>query len=483
VPERHQTNESNHIITELEAELNHAYQVINQQEEYIKRLQEELAQGQQTVLNTDFTANSISDKLTDAPRKIKTRYLVKKRVPIYPKKSGKLSQLQFTSIVSLVAVLMTILGFAVMRSPNSNSSSEQTQQTIDESPQPASTKVFPSPPTVPSIPETNSPPIPPVIVPPIQSRNPELVYNVTNPPNFRKSQALQSIVDDVVNLAANSGLPKKPLSITLINVKTGEYAEFQEEIPRFPASVVKMFWMVYLYAQIQLGMWNEADFAPYINDMIKRSDNNSSSDILDAITQTESGKNLEGREYEIWLDKRQQVNRFFQSAGYQNININQKTYPITHKKLYTPQGADLKMRGNPKAPLRNKITTQQAGRLLYEIYTSQAVSQPYSEKMTHWLAIDAATRIEKRNEQNPDEFNPVRGFLSESLPTDVYFGGKAGWTSGTRQEAAYIATRDGATYILVVFGEDRAYAYNWKIFPQISDLVLQRMTKLNARTR
>ncbi|WP_414550004.1 serine hydrolase [Anabaena sp. CCY 0017] len=175
------------------------------------------------------------------------------------------------------------------------------------------------------------------------------------------------------------------------------------------------------------------------------------------------------------MDKRKKVNRFFQVAGYNNININQKTYPITHKKLYAPQGADLKMRGNPNAPIRNKITTQQSARLLYEIYNSQAVAPSFSERMANWLSIDPATRIEKRNEQNPNVFNPVRGFLSESLPTDAYFGGKAGWTSGSRQEAAYIATRDGsAAYILVVFGEDRAYAYDWKIFPKVSNLVLER---------
>ncbi|MBD2771570.1 hypothetical protein [Iningainema tapete] len=54
---------------------------------------------------------------------------------------------------------------------------------------------------------------------------------------------------------------------------------------------------------------------------------------------------------------------------------------------------------------------------------------------------------------------------------------KSSWTSGSRQEAAYISTPDGKTaYILVVFAEDRAYAYDWEIFPQISRLVFNRMT-------
>ena len=50
----------------------------------------------------------------------------------------------------------------------------------------------------------------------------------------------------------------------------------------------------------------------------------------------------------------------------------------------------------------------------------------------------------------------------------VYFGSKAVWTSGSRQEAAYIATPDGkAAYILVLFAEDRVYAtHNLALAPK-----------------
>jgi hypothetical protein len=46
----------------------------------------------------------------------------------------------------------------------------------------------------------------------------------------------------------------------------------------------------------------------------------------------------------------------------------------------------------------------------------------------------------------------------------VYFGGKAGWTSGSRQEAVYIATPDGkAAYILkkVLNDTSRKHQANW----------------------
>jgi hypothetical protein len=108
----------------------------------------------------------------------------------------------------------------------------------------------------------------------------------------------------------------------------------------------------------------------------------------------------------------------------------------------------------------------------------QAVSPEYSQQMINLLTIDPATRIQKRNLQDPNQFNPVRGFFSQSLPDDIYFAAKAGWTSGSRQEAAYIATQDGRTaYILVIFAEDRSYAYDWKIFPKLSRHVFNRMTE------
>lgn len=476
MPENPHSKQSHQIITQLQADLAHAYEVINQQQEYINQLEEQLSRHPQKSLKTNISA-AHSNKSAYPSGKTKTRYQVKKRVLPYQKKSGKLSQLQFTTIVAVVVLLITLIGSALMRRPSSNTSQQTTDKAANSS---KSVTSFPTAPPLANIPEITTNP---VSVPPIASVNSELlesVYNIETPPNFRKSKVLQSIVDDVVNLAVNKGLPRKPLSITLINVKTGEYAEYQQKTPRFPASVIKMFWMVYLYGQIQNGRADETVFSPYIDAMVKKSDNNAASAIIDAVTQTQSSlKNLKDDEYKDWLKKRQQLNNFFQKAGYKDINITQKTYPITDQKIYEPQGADLRMRGDPKSPIRNKITTQQAARLLYEIYDFKSISAPYSEKMANWLSIDAPTRIEKREQQDPNVFNPVRGYFSESLPTDVYIGSKAGWTSGSRQEAAYIATRNGATYILVVFAEDRAYAYDWKIFPKISELVLKRMTNTN----
>ena len=71
-------------------------------------------------------------------------------------------------------------------------------------------------------------------------------------------------------------------------------------------------------------------------------------------------------------------------------------------------------------------------------------------------------------------------FFIQSLPNDLYFVAKAGWTSKSRGETAYIASSDrNIQYILTIFAEDRSYAYNWDIFPEMSHLVFNDMKARN----
>jgi hypothetical protein len=114
---------------------------------------------------------------------------------------------------------------------------------------------------------------------------------------------------------------------------------------------------------------------------------------------------------------------------------------------------------------------------MYEIVTRQAVSPQSSEKMERWLTRDLRPEAWENIDVNV-EFNPIQAFFGESLPTNLQFLSKAGWTSSTRQEVAFVRTRDGKTaYILAVFAEDRAYADDWKIFPALSSHVFNRMTR------
>ena len=376
------------------------------------------------------------------------------------KRSTQLLRLQFVGIVTGIALTISLIGLFLHKQNTDNS---QIAKSADKST--SELPLLPIPSASPlSLNETID--------------NSELAYNVQTSPNLNKNEKLQKTVDEIVDFTKNQKFPIQTLSITIIDVETGEYAGYQQEKLRYPASVVKLFWMVNLYAQIEKGILSETEFPEYLDAMIQKSDNEAASYIVDRITKTEYRQNIKGEEYKNWRKKRLKINRYFQKAGYEDINVSQKTFPIPSLKLARPKGSELKLRKNSQKANLNKISTQQVARLLYEIHQNKSVSEKSSSKMAELLTIDAGTRNLKRHDKNLNEFNPVRGFLSASLPDKVDFKGKAGWTSGSRNDAGIITTPNGKSYILVVFGEDRAYAHDWQIFPDISQLVFNQMNKL-----
>ena len=376
------------------------------------------------------------------------------------KRSTQLLRLQFVGIVTGIALTISLIGLFLHKQ---NTDNNQIAKSADKSTSELPSLTVPSASPL-SLNETID--------------NSELAYNVQTSPNLNKNEKLQKTVDEIVDFTKNQKFPIQTLSITIIDVETGEYAGYQQEKLRYPASVVKLFWMVNLYAQIEKGILSETEFPEYLDAMIQKSDNEAASYIVDRITKTEYRQNIKGEEYKNWRKKRLKINQYFQKAGYKDINVSQKTFPIPSLKLARPKGSELKLRKNSQKANLNKISTQQVARLLYEIHQNKSVSEKSSLKMAELLTIDAGTRNLKRHDKNLNEFNPVRGFLSASLPDKVDFKGKAGWTSGSRNDAGIITTPNGKSYILVVFGEDRAYAHDWQIFPDISQLVFNQMNKL-----
>lgn len=311
------------------------------------------------------------------------------------------------------------------------------------------------------------------------SSDSSFTYNLKTPPNPVYSQELQVIVDEAAKIASTKGLPIEPLSISLLDVSNSQahtFAGYQNQTLRFPASVAKLFWMAGFYSALEKGIitQKESTFTSDLEQMIRISNNDAASRILDKITDTQSGGRLAGEELQTWVTKRNQINTFFQSAGYDNIKITTKNYPIYYLRQEQPIGRDLQLRGDPSQPIRNQVTTDQAARLMYEIYTRQSISSIASRKMAYLLTRDLEPKAWKN-----DPSNSIKGFLGESLPANIYFGSKVGYTSKSRSEVAFVRTLDDkAIYILVVFADNPAYAKDETIFPAISRYVFDQ---LNAR--
>jgi hypothetical protein len=395
---------------------------------------------------------------------------------------------KFVLRVSVVVMLIVVFGSQIIEKISSEtrsvkSVSPQTSQPLPPKlisvvQNPAPLEIEPA--NQPSLPSLNKP---------SQGLQPSRVSGGNNVPTYtvgaiahsQPSRNLKAIVDQVVSIAGNSGLPTDALSVSLIDLKSKRSAAYQDDVLRFPASISKMFWMVETYAWIQQGLLPAQDGEFNLSAckqsdicyMIQNSDNEAASRIVDRLTSTQSiANNLSESEYKGWLDQRRQLNSYFRQAGFKDINVSQKNFPIPYLKLDKPVGPELQMRGDPSSPYRNKISTAQASQVMYDIVNGQAVSPDKSQKMMELLnRYDLQTGAWKGK-----QYNEIEGFLGEGLDPNVSLLSKVGWTSESRQEVVRITSPDGrADYILVIFADHPAYAKDWKIFPNLSKFVYDKM--------
>lgn len=281
-----------------------------------------------------------------------------------------------------------------------------------------------------------------------------------------KPSAPQALVDEAarVTLAkfAHRKLKENELSITLIDLRNQQHpvtASYRGNERIYPASVVKLFYFAAVHRWLEdKKIQDTAELKRAVRDMIVDSGNEATQYLLDVLTQTTSGYELPAKEMEEWQYKRNAVNRYFTSLGYTNINVNQKTF------CENAYGRDNISRG-PRGENRNKLTTDATARLLAEIATGRSVTPARSAQMMELLKRDF---VGKTNDQD-DQGHGFTGIALKDVPGAKLWS-KAGWTSTTRHDAAYIELPNGAKFVLVVFTEN--HANEREIIPTVARVVI-----------
>lgn len=278
--------------------------------------------------------------------------------------------------------------------------------------------------------------------------------------------ALQELVDNAAHTTlakfADQKLNENQLSITLIDLRDPQHpvtASFRGNERVYPASVVKLFYLGAVHRWLEDKQIQETDeLKRAVRDMIVDSSNEATQYVVDVLTQTTGGFELPPKEMEAWQFKRNAVNRYYASMGYTNINVNQKTF------CEDAYGREKVSRG-PNGENRNKLTTDATARLLAEIVTSKAVSAARSAQMMELLKRDYTG-----TSKDPDDQG--HGFTGIALQgmTGVKLWSKAGWTSTTRHDAAYIELPNGAKFVLVTFTTDHANERD--IIPTVAKIVI-----------
>ena len=238
-------------------------------------------------------------------------------------------------------------------------------------------------------------------------------------------------------------LQASELSITFIDLRDPARpvtASFRGNERVYPASVVKLFYLVAAHRWLEdKKIELTPELARALRDMIVDSSNEATQYVVDVLTQTTSGYELPPKEMEEWQYKRNAINRYFSSLGYTNINVNQKTF------CEDAYGRESVSRG-PKGENRNKLTTDATARLLMEIVTGKVANATRTAAMMELLKRDYTG-------QSNDPDDQGRGFTGLALQGREGYRvwSKAGWTSTTRHDVAYIETPEGAKFVLATF--------------------------------
>src|SRR5215510_5056957 len=284
-----------------------------------------------------------------------------------------------------------------------------------------------------------------------------------------REAGLQALVDKAARATlakfAEQKLTESQLSITLIDLRDPHHpitASFRGNERVYPASVVKLFYLGAVHRWLEDKKIQETDeLKRAVRDMIVDSSNEATQYVVDVLTQTTGGFELPPKEMEEWQSKRNAVNRYYSSMGYANINVNQKTF------CEDAYGREKVSRG-PNGENRNKLTTDATARLLSEIVTGRAVNQTRSVQMMELLKRDYTGT----SKDNDDQGHGFTGIALQGM-TGVKLWSKAGWTSTTRHDAAYIELPNGAKFVLVTFTTD--HANEREIIPTVARVVIDGM--------
>jgi beta-lactamase class A len=282
--------------------------------------------------------------------------------------------------------------------------------------------------------------------------------------------AQQSSLQDLVNRAAKTTLDRfadkklqeSELSITLIDMRDPMRpvtASFRGNERVYPASVVKLFYLVAAHRWLEDKKIEQTpELTRAIKDMIVDSSNEATQYVLDVITHTTGGYELPPKEMEEWQYQRNAVNRYFSSLGYTNINVNQKTF------CEDAYGRERVSRG-PNGENRNKLTTDATARLMMEIVTGKAANSARTTAMMELLKRDYTGTSSDNDDQG-------HGFTGIALQGREGFRlwSKAGWTSTTRHDVAYVEMPDGGKFVLATFTSN--HSNDREIIPTVARVVI-----------
>jgi beta-lactamase class A len=262
------------------------------------------------------------------------------------------------------------------------------------------------------------------------------------PPPPPPATTLQGQLDQIAARAlhdyAARGLLPDSLALVAVRLRadgTTEWAQVNGDLPMYPASVVKLFYLVALHAAFDDGRIVETpELDRATTDMIVDSGNDPTNYLLEVLTGASGGAELPEAELQAWMEQRQAVNKYFQALGYTHVNASQKTW------AEGPYGRERQGYG-PNFELRNSASANAIAKLWIE-----QLIQPKGARADARRALLA--RDFTATNTGPDDMRTA--FTGKALPAGARLWSKSGWTSKVRHDSAYVELPTGEKIVWVI---------------------------------
>ncbi len=206
----------------------------------------------------------------------------------------------------------------------------------------------------------------------------------------------------------------------------------------YPASVVKFFYLMYAAHRLDQGkirLTEEAERA--VRDMIVDSNNDATGYVVDWLCGTTPGPELPPDQLKKFIEKRNVVNRWYQSLGFTGVNACNRTFNEG------PYGRETQLLG-PKLEHRNSLTPDACVKLMSGLMLDKLVSKKEGDWARSFLKRDVPADNPKTNAQ-------ARGFIGSVLPKGSTLYSKAGWVDTVRHDVAGVVFPDGQEFAVAIF--------------------------------
>jgi beta-lactamase class A len=269
-----------------------------------------------------------------------------------------------------------------------------------------------------------------------------LTMSSCDTPSVARAPTLQLHVNQVAESALNEyaarGLKPDGLSLAAVLLRpdgTTEWAHVRGDSPVYPASLVKLFYLVAVHGFLDAGRISDStELERAIKDMIVDSANDPTNYLLEVLTGASGGAELPDAELKAWMAQRQSVNRYFQGLGFTNVNASQKTWAEgPYGRERQGYGANFELRNSASANALAKLWVEQIVH----------AKGPRADARRTLLSRDFTATTTDLDDQRT-------AFTGKALPSGAKLWSKAGWTTKVRHDSAYVELPTGEKVVWVI---------------------------------